>query len=259
MVIFQEMAKSEHDFTLLKCLRPTRWTFWTPVIHWVPSLYESALTALEEMASFGSSDTSNKASGLHATFLKGSTVLGPVMAEDLMKDLECLNTYLQLKKLFQAFQNYFRHVRGCGSRQNKHTGQTNRGTLWCLVHKSNCYGSKVLPTAYSYTLYPQTYKALHQSGWPHIHADPQSLHRAQFYTAFNTVNTQFIERFDQDGSHKLQQLENVLLCGDMDKVVDRHPEFNSSLLHIKQAVMLLPIFGKRCQSWEVSLDWRRDD
>ena len=66
----------------------------------------------------------------------------------------------------------------------------------------------------------------------HIHPDAQSLYRAQFYNALDTVNTQFIERFDQAGFHKLQQLENVLLHGHMDKVVDEYPELNSRLLQV---------------------------
>lgn len=56
------------------------WTVCTPAIRSVLSQYESVLTALEEMASCSSSDTSTKANGLHGTFLKGNTVLGLVMA-----------------------------------------------------------------------------------------------------------------------------------------------------------------------------------
>ncbi len=96
--IFQEITKSENGFTSLKPICPTRWTVCTPAIHTVLSPYESVLTALEEMASCSSSDTSTKANDLHGTFLKGNTVLDLVMAEDLMVDLECLNTSLQLRK-----------------------------------------------------------------------------------------------------------------------------------------------------------------
>ena len=62
------------------------------------------------------------------------------------------------------------------------------------------------------------------------------MYRAQFNNALDTVNTQFIERFDQAGSHKLQQLENVLLRGDMDKVLDEYPELNSRLLQVQLAM-----------------------
>ncbi|KAI9540105.1 hypothetical protein NQZ68_002039 [Dissostichus eleginoides] len=61
-----------------------RWTVRTPAIRSVLKQYESVLMALEEMASCSSPETSAKANGLHGTFLKGNTVLGLLMAEDLM-------------------------------------------------------------------------------------------------------------------------------------------------------------------------------
>ncbi|KAI4823283.1 hypothetical protein KUCAC02_011878 [Chaenocephalus aceratus] len=70
----------------------------------------------------------------------------------------------------------------------------------------------------------------------HIHPDAQSLYRVQFYNALDTVNTQFIERFEQAGFHKLQPLENVLLHGDMEKVVEEYPELNSRLLQVQLAM-----------------------
>ena len=99
-LIFQDIAKSEHNgrFTNLKPLCPTRWTVRTHAIRSVLRQYESVLTALEEMASCSSAETSAKASGLHGAFLKGSTLLCLVMAEDLTGDLECLNTSLQCRK-----------------------------------------------------------------------------------------------------------------------------------------------------------------
>ncbi|KAI4826116.1 hypothetical protein KUCAC02_021763 [Chaenocephalus aceratus] len=74
------------------------WTVRTPAIRSVLKQYESVLKALEEMASCSSPETSAKANGLHGTFLKGNTVLGLLRAEDLMGDLECLHTSLQLRK-----------------------------------------------------------------------------------------------------------------------------------------------------------------
>ncbi|KAI4787658.1 hypothetical protein KUCAC02_036324, partial [Chaenocephalus aceratus] len=70
---------------------------------------------------------------------------------------------------------------------------------------------------------------------------PQSLYRVQFYNALDTVNTQFIERFEQAGSHKLQQLEHVLLHADMDKVVEEYPEVNSRLLQVQLAMLITPM------------------
>ena len=62
------------------------------------------------------------------------------------------------------------------------------------------------------------------------------MYRAKFYNASDTVNTQFVERLYQAGFHKLQQLENVLLHRDMDKVVDEYPELNSGLLQVQLAM-----------------------
>ncbi|KAI4826772.1 hypothetical protein KUCAC02_030205, partial [Chaenocephalus aceratus] len=170
-----------------------RWTVRTPAIRSVLKQYESVLMALEEMASCSSPETSAKANGLHGTFLKGNTVLGLLMAEDLMGDLECLNTSLQLRKQTVSGMLEAIHVR---KPTKRYTGQAAA----------------------------------------HIHPNAQSLYRVQFYNALDTVNTQFIERFEQAGFHKLQQLENVLLHGEMDKVVEEYPELNSRLLQ-KQLAM----------------------
>lgn len=45
----------------------------------------------------------------------------------------------------------------------------------------------------------------------HILFDSQSFYRAPCNNSLNKVNSQFTERSDQAGLHKLQQLENVLI------------------------------------------------
>ncbi|KAF3859947.1 hypothetical protein F7725_000202 [Dissostichus mawsoni] len=249
-LIFQNIAKSEHGstFTSLKPLCPTRWTVRTPAIRSVLKQYESVLMALEEMASCSSPETSAKANGLHGTFLKGNTVLGLLMAEDLMGDLECLNTSLQLRKqTVSGMLEAVDHVKT--SMQDKRTEEHFDQLLWQQSWTYNQFRSHVRkPT-----------KRCTGQAAAHIHPDAQSLYRIQFYNALDTVNTQFIERFEQAGFHKLQQLENVLLHGDMDKVVEEYPELNSRLLQVQlamfganytyeQAQMLLALFGKWCQS-----------
>ncbi|KAJ3595212.1 hypothetical protein NHX12_004516 [Muraenolepis orangiensis] len=66
----------------------------------------------------------------------------------------------------------------------------------------------------------------------HIHPDAQSL-CDESNSTMDTVNTQFIERFEQAGFHKH---ENELLHGDMDKAVDEYPELNSRLLQVQLAM-----------------------
>ncbi|KAF3851402.1 hypothetical protein F7725_013174 [Dissostichus mawsoni] len=231
--IAKNIAKSEHGstFTSLKPLCPTRWTVRTPAIRSVLKQYESVLMALEEMASCSSPETSAKANGLHGTFLKGNTVLGLLMAEDLMGDLECLNTSLQLRKqTVSGMLEAVDHVKT--SMQDKRTEEH----FDVLFSKATAVATKLdlQPIQMPHVRKPT--KRYTGQAAAHIHPDAQSLYRIQFYNALDTVNTQFIERFEQAGFHKLQQLENVLLHGDMDKVVEEYPELNSRLLQVQLAM-----------------------
>ncbi|KAF3847347.1 hypothetical protein F7725_020375 [Dissostichus mawsoni] len=224
-LIFQNIAKSEHGstFTSLKPLCPTRWTVRTPAIRSVLKQYESVLMALEEMASCSSPETSAKANGLHGTFLKGNTVLGLLMAEDLMGDLECLNTSLQLRKqTVSGMLEAVDHVKT--SMQDKRTEEH----FDVLFSKATAVATKLdlQPIQMPHVRKP-TKRCTGQAA-AHIHPDAQSLYRIQFYNALDT--------FEQAGFHKLQQLENVLLHGDMDKVVEEYPELNSRLLQVQLAM-----------------------
>ncbi|KAJ8375927.1 hypothetical protein SKAU_G00065070 [Synaphobranchus kaupii] len=227
---FRGVDKESGNFSQLlkyKAEGDAELTTWLKVL----SQYESVLTALEEMASCSSSDTSTKANGLHGTFLKGNTVLSLVVAEDLMGDLECLNTSLQLRKqTVSGMLEAVDHVKT--SMQDKRTEEH----IDVLFAKATAMATKLdlQPIQMPHIRKPTK----HYTGQAaaHIHPDAQSLYRAQFYNAWDTVNTQFIERFDQAGFHKLQQLENMLLRGDMDKVVDEYPELNSRLLQVQLAM-----------------------
>ncbi|XP_069381427.1 zinc finger MYM-type protein 1-like [Paralichthys olivaceus] len=230
-LVFQEIAKSEHGFTSLKPLCPTRWTVRTPAIHSVLRQYESVLTALEEMASSSSSETSAKANGLHGAFLKGNTVLGLVMAEDLMGDLECLNTSLQHRKqTVSGMLKAVDHVKT--SMQEKRTEEH----FDVLFSKATAMATKLDLQPIQMPHIRKPTKRYTGQASAHIHPDAQSFYRAQFYNTLDTVNTQFIERFDQAGFHKLQQLENVLLQGTIDEVVDQYPELNPQLLQVQLAM-----------------------
>ncbi|KAI4800966.1 hypothetical protein KUCAC02_006231 [Chaenocephalus aceratus] len=207
--------------------------------------------ALEEMASCSSPETSAKANGLHGTFLKGNTVLGLLMAEDLMGDLECLNTSLQLRKqTVSGMLEAVDHVKT--SMQVKRTEEH----FDVLFSKATAVATKLDRQPIQIPHVRKPTKCYTGQAAAHIHPDAQSLYNVQFYNALDKMNTQFIERFDQAGFHKLQQLENVLLHGDMDKVVEEYPEFNSRLLQMqlamKQAQMLLALFGKWCQRSSMS-------
>ena len=233
-IIFQNIASSEDGFTTLKPLCPTRWTVRTPAIRSVLNQYESVLTALEEMALCSSkvSDPSTKARGFHAGFLRGNTLLGLVMAEDLMEDLECLNTSLQhSKQSVSGMLEAVEHVKT--SMQDKRT-EEHFDTLFAKT-TARAREMDLLPIQMPHIRKPT--KRYTGEAAAHIYPDTKSYYRAQFYTALDTASTQFIERFDQAGLHKLQILENVLLHGEMTTVVDEYPELNSRLLQVQLAML----------------------
>ena len=232
-LIFQDIAKSEHDgsFTNLKPVCPTRWTVRTHAIRSVLRQYESVLTALEEMASCSSAETSAKASGLHGAFLKGNTLLGLVMAEDLMGDLECLNTSLQCRKqTISGMLGAVDHAKT--SMQHKRTEET----FDVLFANAQAMATKfdLQPIQMPHVRRPPNRYTGQAAA--HTHPDAQSFYRAQFYTALDTANSQFTERFAQAGFLKLQELENVLLSGEVEKIVDEYPEFNLDHLRVQLAM-----------------------
>ncbi len=93
--LFKEVAKSvQGSFQTIRPLCPTRWTVRSSAIHAVLNQYESVMLALNEMAA-GSSDTANRANGLHDRFQQGNVVLGLLLALEAIEELENLNTSLQ--------------------------------------------------------------------------------------------------------------------------------------------------------------------
>ncbi|KAK7898153.1 hypothetical protein WMY93_019006 [Mugilogobius chulae] len=74
----------------LRPLCPTRWTVRGKAITAVLTQYESVLSSLEQMPS-----SNLKANGLLERFQKGKTVLGLLLALEVVDDLECLNKSLQ--------------------------------------------------------------------------------------------------------------------------------------------------------------------
>ncbi|KAJ3583518.1 hypothetical protein NHX12_017117 [Muraenolepis orangiensis] len=148
-----------------------------------------------------------------------------------MGDLERLNTFLQLRKqTVSGMLEAVDHVKT--SMQDKRTEEH----FDVLFSKATAVATKLdLQPIQMPHVHKPTKRYTGQTA-AHIHPDAQSLYRVQFYNALDTVNTQFIERFQQAGFYKLQQLENVLLHGDMDKAVDEYPELNSRLLQVQLAM-----------------------
>lgn len=78
----------------VKPLCSTRWTVRGQAVHILLSQYETVLSSLEEMTSVRS-DTGTRANGLLECFQNGKTVLGLVLATEVLGELECLSRSLQ--------------------------------------------------------------------------------------------------------------------------------------------------------------------
>ena len=79
----------------MRPLCQTRWTTRTPAIWSVLRQYESVLLSLEDMAQTDASNTGVTARGLLERFGKGTTVLGLMLATEVIQELDCLNCTLQ--------------------------------------------------------------------------------------------------------------------------------------------------------------------
>ncbi|XP_058623254.1 uncharacterized protein LOC131534415 [Onychostoma macrolepis] len=223
--------KREYRKITLQGMATIRWTVRTSALHAILKQYESVLTALEEMASCGTNDTSIKANGFHEKFLKGNTMLGLVMAEDIIGDLECLNTSLQLKQqTVSGTLEAVKHVKK--SMQEKRTDEH----FQQLFTKASDLVTKLdLQLIQMPHIREQAKRYSSQTAPDGNPNDPnvQSYFRPQYYSCLDMVNTQMTQRFDQDGIQKLQKLENVLLKAALDKVLDEYPELNSRQLQVQ--------------------------
>lgn len=85
---------SEGPTKTVKALCPTRWTVRGQAVDTVLSQNEAVLCSLEEMSSVGSQN-GTRANGLLDRFQKGNTVLGLLVASEVLGELECLNKSLQ--------------------------------------------------------------------------------------------------------------------------------------------------------------------
>ena len=229
--MFHTIAISDHGTSsALKPLCATRWTVRHGAIHSVLTQYDSILTALEEMAGTNS-PTATTANGLFQQFMRGSTVVGLVMAQAVIGELECLNRSLQRrtetvsgmraavckvqstlngKRSDEAFQHLFERASTVVN-----SVDLEPITMPRVRQPPKCYGES---SGFS----PKT---------------PIEYYRVEFYKVLDTIHTQFTERFQQGGLLTLQKLENTLLSGNIDPVVHDYPEINAQLLEIQ-----LPMF-----------------
>lgn len=70
----------------------------------------------------------------------------------------------------------------------------------------------------------------------HIPESPVDFYRAEFYKVLGTLDMQFSERFNQTHLHKLGKLENILLTGAIDEIIDEYPELSMENLKVQLAM-----------------------
>lgn len=70
----------------------------------------------------------------------------------------------------------------------------------------------------------------------HTPKTPEESYRPEFYKVLDTVAVQFEDRFNQPDLCVLQKLEETLLSGKVDGIVDQYPEINRQTLEIQLAM-----------------------
>ena len=89
-------AEGEGPALSIRPLCPTRWTVHLLSVLFSANMGTKVLSALEEMAA-NHSESASRAEGLHVRLQQGNVVLGPLLALDVISELEVLNKSLQKK------------------------------------------------------------------------------------------------------------------------------------------------------------------
>lgn len=230
--IFCNIATSEHgSFSTLKPLCPTRWTVRVAAVHSVLKQYEAVLLSLEEMASTGGSETATKANGLLDRFQRGNTVLGLHLALEVLQEMECLNKSLQKRTItvagMQAAVDYVKTALQEKRTEGRFKQIFDRATE--LVTSLN-----ISPIEMPRIRRPP--KRLAGEVSAHAPAASVDYFRREFFQMLDTADVQFRERFHQASLEVLQKLENVLVTGKSDAIVDQYPEINRRMLDVQLAM-----------------------
>jgi len=70
----------------------------------------------------------------------------------------------------------------------------------------------------------------------HIPKSAEEHYRTEFYKMLDSVHIQFEERFNQPDLNVLQKLEETLLTGEVNDIVDQYPELNRDILKVQLAM-----------------------
>lgn len=219
-MVFKEIAKSEHgNIKTLKPLCPTRWVVRISAIRAVLGQYEAVLLSLEEMASSGYSETTIKARGLLERFQKGTTVLGLLLACEVIGELECLNYSLQtstgtvmgMTAAVDCVKSTLKAKRSDEMFHHIHTKATELVT-----------STGIEPIQMPHARKPP--KRFTGNATAFVPATTEEHYRIDFFKMLDTVDMQLTMRFEQSSLQVLDELERVLLTGKMQDVVSQYPE-----------------------------------
>ena len=184
--------------------------------------YDSVLTSLGELAE-NSSPSAASANPRQQQFSKGNTVLGLVVAETVIGELECLNTSLQRKT--QTISGMHRAV-GCV--QSTLRSKINDDAYQSLFERASYMGGSLDLEPITMPQIRKPPKHLHREADVYRAKTPMEHYRVEYYKVLDIADSQLAVRFQQDG----QKPENTLLTGKIDSVVDEYPEINTQLLAV---------------------------
>lgn len=230
--IFCNIATSEHgSFTTLTPLCPILWTLRVPAVHSVLKQYDALLLSLEEMASTCGSETATKANGLLDRFQKGNTVLGLHLALEVLEEMECLNKSLQKQTSTVAGMRAAVHYVKKALRE-KRTEERFRQIFDSATELVTSL--HINPIEMPRVRRPPKCRA----GEAAAHAPAVSVDyfSREFFKILDTADVQFRERFHQTSLEVLEKLENVLVTGKSDAIVDQYPEINRRMLDVQLAM-----------------------
>ncbi|KAJ8381375.1 hypothetical protein SKAU_G00021530 [Synaphobranchus kaupii] len=225
--MFADIATTDNQpetMRTLKPLCPTRWTVRGTAITAVLTQYDRVLCSLDKMAG-STSKSAAGASGLAEHLRKGKTVLGLTLASAVVGELECLNKSLQRRT--QTVSGMLAAV-DCvrSSFQEKQNDQH----YVTLFEKANAAVVKST----------QQIQPIEVPNARHFSGEAVDYYRVEYFKVLDTVDTHFAERFDQESFKELQKLENMLLTGQVDDVVDQYPELKRGVLAVE-----LPLFKSK--------------
>ncbi|XP_010790523.1 zinc finger MYM-type protein 1-like [Notothenia coriiceps] len=214
----------------LQPLCQTRWTTRTPAIWSVLRQYESVLLSLEDMAQTDASNTGVTARGLLERFGKGTTVLGLMLATEVIQELECLNCTLQkqtetVSGMLSAADCVRTTLRAKRTEEKFQEIYSQATEKICMLN--------IEPISMPHIRRPPK-RFIGNNTTAHTPTTPKEHYRADFFKVLDTVDMQLKERFHQSGLIILAKLEEVLLTGELDTtVVDQYPELNQRSLKVQ--------------------------